>query len=79
MNADEIRELLAREPFQPFRVHVSSGDSYDVQNPALAVPMKSRLFIAAPDSDHWTLVAYLHIAAVETLGNGHAHRRKRRS
>src|SRR5688500_2625267 len=80
MNPEEIRELLAREPFQPFRVRATSGDSYDVQNPALAVAMKSRLFIAVPDSDHWTLVPYLHIATVESLANGHhpTRRKKRR-
>jgi len=70
--------VAGREPFQPFRIRVTSGDSYDVQNSALAVPMKSRLFIATPDSDNWTLVPYLHIAAVETLANGRGSRRKRR-
>lgn len=70
MNATEIQELLAREPFQPFRVRSTGGGSYDVRNPALAVPMKSRLFIATTDSDDWTLVPYLHIAAIESIGNG---------
>lgn len=70
MNATEIRDLLTRRPFQPFRVCTTGGGSYDVRNPALAVPMKSRLFIATTDSDEWTLVPYLHIAAIETIGNG---------
>jgi hypothetical protein len=78
MNSNEIRELLSREPFQPFRINVTSGDSYEVRNPNLAVPMRTRLFIAEPNSDHWTLVAYLHISAVEALSNGHRSPRRRR-
>jgi hypothetical protein len=81
MNASELREILEREPFQAFRLRLTSGDAYEIHNPHLAVPMRSRLFIAIPDSDRWTLVPYLHIAAVEAIGNGRppkAPRRRRR-
>lgn len=78
MNAREITDLLHRDPFQPFRLRLTSGDSHEVRNPVLAVPMRSRLFVAAPDSDDWKLVPYLHIAAVETGSNGKSARRKRR-
>jgi hypothetical protein len=78
MTAEELRELLDRDPFQPFRVRLTSGDAYEIRNPGLAMVMKSRLFIAAPHSDRWTLVPFLHIAAIETLGNGHARKPPRR-
>lgn len=70
MTTAEFREILDREPFQPIRVRLTSGDVYQIPNAGLAVAMRSRLFIAAPDSDQWTLIPYLHIAAVETVGNG---------
>jgi len=28
--AEELRQLRRREPFQPFRVHVKNGETYDV-------------------------------------------------
>jgi len=70
MSSDELREFVEREPFEPFRVRLSSGDVYEVRNPGLAVVMRSRLLVADPESDRYTLIPYLHIAAVETVGNG---------
>ncbi len=51
MNAGELTELLHEEPFEPFRVRLSSGDTYEVHNPDLAVVMRSRLFLAFPGTD----------------------------
>ncbi|MCK6483429.1 MAG: hypothetical protein L6R00_04750 [Phycisphaerae bacterium] len=70
MATDDIRELLTRDPFRPFRVRLSSGDHYDVRDPLSAALMKSRLFIALPHSDRSVYIPYLHIAALETLSNG---------
>jgi hypothetical protein len=71
MAAEDLRELLTREPFQPFRVRLTSGDYYDIRAPLSAALMKSRLFIALPNSDRSVVIPYLHIAALETLANGH--------
>lgn len=70
MATDDLRELLKRDPFEPFRVRLTRGDHYDVRDPHLAVLMKSRLFIALPQSDRSVYVPYLRIAALETLANG---------
>jgi hypothetical protein len=70
MSSNELREFLDREPFEPFRIRLSSGDAYEIRNPGLAVVMRSRLLLADPESDRYTLIPYLHIAAVETVGNG---------
>lgn len=67
MATDDLRNLLTREPFVPFRVRLTSGDHYDVRDPLAAALMKSRLFIALPRSDRSVYVPYLHIAALETL------------
>jgi len=72
MIATTIRERLDREPFQPFRIGTSSGTSYDVPDPHLVALMKSEVFIAAPNSDRWASIPYLHIASVEAISNGHA-------
>ena len=78
MALDDLRGLLTREPFQPFRVRLTSGDHYEIRNPLSAALMKSRLFIALPNSDRSVYVPYLHIAALETLANGHRAPRRRR-
>lgn len=67
MNAEEIRNLLRREPFEPFRLRLTSGDTYDVLDPNTVALGRNRLFIAFTDGDRWTFVPYLHIAAVESL------------
>ncbi|MBI5764507.1 MAG: hypothetical protein HZA51_13380 [Planctomycetes bacterium] len=79
MSTEDIRDALKREPFEPFRIRVTSGDHYEVRDPLSAAMMKSRLFVALPHSDRSVFIPYLHIAAVETLnGSGHRARRKRR-
>jgi hypothetical protein len=71
MAMDDLRELLTRDPFRPFRVRLTSGDHYDVRDPLSVALMKSRLFIAVPNTDRSVYVPFLHIAALETLANGH--------
>jgi len=77
MNTDDLREILDREPFEPFRLVTSSGESYEVRDPHAVAIMQSRLFVALP-TDRWVILPYLHINAVENLSNGHPRRRRKR-
>lgn len=77
MIRNDIRELLDREPFVPFRLILSSGKNYDVLNPQTTVLLKSEIFIAFPDGERWSLVPLLHIASVETIANGRGRRNGR--
>lgn len=79
MIVDSIRERLKREPFEPFIIRSSRGEAVKVASPDLAVMMKSEIFIAAPNSDRWAQIPYLHVAGIESAnGNGgHRQRRKR--
>ena len=79
MSANEIREILSREPFEPFRIRLSSGTAYEIHDPQSVALMKSRLFIAFPRSNRWTFISFLHIAAIEAVQNGRAPRRHRRT
>ena len=81
MGAHEFREILTREPFEPFRIRLSSGDSYEIRDPQAVALMRNRLFVALPDGDRWVFIPFLHVAAVEAVTNGRARRasgRKRR-
>ena len=78
MNPDKIRERLRREPFEPFRFHLTSGDTYEVRDPNGVALGQRRVFLAFPDADRQAFFPYLHIAAIETVVNGHRPRRKHR-
>jgi hypothetical protein len=78
MARETIRDLLEREPFQPFRVRASSGAAYDVRAPGLVVLLKSQVLIAEPHSDRYAVIPLLHVAGVELI-NGRSRRGKRRT
>ena len=73
----DIRDRLAREPFEPFRIRSSSGETYPVADPFSVALMRTKVFIAMPRSDRWVELSYLHVAALESLGNGHGRRAAR--
>ena len=78
---ENIRELLNREPFLPFRLIMTSGKTYEVVSPNSAALLKSEVFVVFPDGERWAHVPLLHIASIETLANGRGrrttHRKKR--
>jgi len=65
MSAEEIRELLAKDPFEPFRLRLSSGDGYDIVDPQSVAVMRNRIFVALPGGEKWVFIPFLHIAAIE--------------
>jgi hypothetical protein len=75
--AENIRELLDREPFVPFRLVLSSGGRYNVMDPHGAAILKSEVFVVFPDGERWAHVPLLHIASVETIANGRGRRNGR--
>lgn len=78
MRKNEIRELLNRAPFEPFRFRLTSGDSYEVRDPNSVALGGRRVFIAVPRTDQFVFFPYLHIAAIETIPNGRKPPRSRR-
>lgn len=74
MSKESIRELLDREPFQPFRVRASSGAAYEVRSPGLVVLLKSQVLIAERNSDRCSVVPFLQVAGIELIPNGQARR-----
>lgn len=66
MNAKEVEDLLEREPFLPFRIFLSNGDTLDVTRSLSVATGETGLFIVRPD-DRWKWIPLRHIAGVETL------------
>ena len=66
--------MLDREPFLPFRLIMTSGKTYEVVSPNSAMLLKSEVFVVFPDDERWAHVPFLHIASIETTGNGRGRR-----
>ncbi len=67
MSGDSIREMLRTQPFEPFEVHMSSGDVYQVGHPEQVLVTGANLYIYYPSDpgDHVVRCSLLHITGVE--------------
>ncbi len=72
MSRDDLRKLIRRQPFEPFRVVTSSRQTYDVRHPEMAALGRHELHLIIadeknPESDNWAKCSLPHIASVEAL------------
>lgn len=67
MNADAIREMLAREPFQPFVIHLSSGETHEVRHPECLAIGKGGIAITDLDADRVAVCSLVHVTSIEFL------------
>ncbi len=51
MNSNQILEHLRREPFQPIRICMSDGSSYEVRHPEMALVTRREVVIALPPQE----------------------------
>ena len=66
MERKEVDELVNREPFIPFRVYLSNGESIEIHRPRNIAVTRTQIFIVLPD-DRWKFIPLEHIASIETL------------
>ena len=64
MKPEAIRELLRRQPFIPFTVHMTSGEAYRVQHPEQVLIAGGLLLIYYQGEDRIAYCSFLHIANV---------------
>jgi hypothetical protein len=74
MDSDFFRELHAREPFQPFRVKLNTGRSYEVPHPDLLMVGRTSITIGlldrergGPIYDQLLTIALVNIRDVEMI------------
>ena len=84
MRPQDILDLLRRQPFEPFRLHLSDGAVFEVRHPELAMVGRSTVLIGipAPESaeavfDRYVNCALIHITHTEPI-NGPAPRHQQR-
>jgi hypothetical protein len=73
MRAEELMGLLRTRPFVPLRIHLTGGQTYDIQHPDQVLVLRQRVDIGLPPNpatgvlervEHCSL---LHIVRVEEL------------
>jgi hypothetical protein len=72
MTVQTFRDLLTQRPFKPFRVVMSSGQTYDIRHPEMAFLTRSDLLVGIDEADEgvpadFKICSLLHITAVEPL------------
>lgn len=72
-----FRELLAQQPFRPFRLVMSSGQSYEVRHPEMAMLTKTDMLVGVNIAEdgvpaEFRICSLLHVTAVEPIGGSSA-------
>jgi hypothetical protein len=70
MRPDDLRPYLERQPFQPFRLHLSSGAFFDIRHPQMVHIARSTLTVGFPlegNLQRFAVVALVHVVWLEIL------------
>ena len=79
MRPEDIKELVQKQPFVPFRIHLVRGRKYDVTHPDMVMVLRSRVVIGVgadpvsgiPDHlDHCSLVLIERIEELQSASAG---------
>ena len=65
MNAETVRELLRRRPFEPFKLRMTNGDVFEIKHPEMAIVLKTKVIIGDPENDRSWICSLIHIASIE--------------
>ncbi|MEE9297157.1 MAG: hypothetical protein V3W34_19635 [Phycisphaerae bacterium] len=83
MRPEDVREHLERHPFEPFRIFLSDGESFDVWHPDLCIVARTTVYVGVPDPKQRRVAvrvahcALIHITRIEPL-NGQRRRPTRK-
>ncbi len=86
MRPEDVREHVVRQPFDPFRIYMSDGATFDVQHQDMCLIGRSAVYVVIPDAHHpWMYdrlahCALIHITRIEPINgrNGRGTSRRRR-
>jgi len=79
---DDVYERINKRPFEPFRVCLTDGRTYDITHPELCLPGRTTVHLAVPDPRFKRAImrvdqcALVHIVRFEPL-NGQRRRSSR--
>ena len=71
MVVQDFKRLLANRPFEPFRLIMSSGKSYEVRHPEMAFMSRSTMYVGVDAEENipatYEMCSLLHVATVEPI------------
>jgi hypothetical protein len=70
MTVQTFRKLLAQRPFRPFRIVMSSGQTYEVRHPEMALLTRTDLLVGVGETEEgvpaeFRICSLLHVTAIE--------------
>jgi hypothetical protein len=73
MTVQTFREMLARRPFQPVRLTLSSGQAFETRHPEMALLTRTSILIGTDVSEdgvpaEFKIVSLLHVTGIEPIG-----------
>jgi hypothetical protein len=84
MTLQDFKSLMEARPFEPFRIVMSSGESYEVRHPEMAKLLRTKLLVFLdPDkegiADKFRMCSLLHVTVVEPIAAGEKRPRRKKS
>ncbi len=72
MTVQTFRDLLHERPFKPFRLVLSSGQTYEVRHPEMAMLTKTDILVGLEAEEdgipaRFKICSMLHVTAVEPI------------
>ncbi len=72
MTVQNFRDLLKAQPFKPFRLVMSSGQTFDVRHPEMAFLSRTSIYVGVDVADDnvpsdFRICSLLHVTAIEPL------------
>jgi hypothetical protein len=72
MRAEELKELIRRQPFVPLRLYLTDGKTYDIHHPENVLVSRMRVDVGVGDpttgiADRVDFLSLLHIVRVEDI------------
>ncbi len=65
MSGDSIRERSRKQPFEPFEIHMSSGEVYQVRHQEQGFVTGANVYGWYTETDHVAMCSLLHITGIE--------------
>ena len=79
MRPDELIQLIRERPYQPLRIHLTDGRTYDVSHPDQIIVLRGRVDIgvepdpetgAASNVEHCSLLHIVRVERISTPSHG---------
>ena len=71
MRLEELKTALRQAPFEPLRIHLNNGESYDVRHPEFAFLTRHSIYVGVPTEDEiperTIKCDLLHVVAIEPI------------